>query len=189
MGLVRGFKAEAEALSASVRGELGIGPYDRLDPRRLAGHLCIPILTLSDLASTTSGANYFLQDHPDVFSAVTVFEGPFRAVIHNDAHSLARQNSNLAHELAHSLLFHEPTPALDYIAGSRTWNSTHEAEAAWLAGALLVPSQIALATARGTLTEQHVRERLGVSKKMLDWRLKVTGAYIRAKREREMRAG
>ena len=189
MGLRRGFKAEAEALSASIRGELGIGPYDRLNPRRLAEHLYIPILKLSDLASTSSGANYFLQNDSDVFSAVTVFDVSFRAVIHNDAHSLARQNSNLAHELAHCLLFHEPTPALDHIAGSRTWNSNHEAEASWLAGALLVTPQIALTAARGTLTEHDVRRRLSVSKEMLDWRLKVTGAYIRAKRERAIRTG
>ena len=74
---------------------------------------------------------------PHLFSAVPVFIGPSRTIFHNDAHSPARQNSNLAHELAPGLLHHPPTPALDD-KGNRNWNLNIEGEAGYLSGALLV---------------------------------------------------
>ena len=60
MGLRRGFKTEATGLAKEIRGELGLGPFDRLDPHELARHLEIPVLALSELeesaptVSTTS---------------------------------------------------------------------------------------------------------------------------------------
>jgi len=183
----RGFKAEANALAAEVRGELGLGPYDRMDPHRLARDLGVPIVRLSELVATCSAADHFLTIEPETFSAATVFEGRRRMVVHNDAHSQARQHSDLTHELSHGLLLHPPIPALDATTGCRNWNSTHEDEANWLAGALLVTSEMALATARGRFTLRQAQHRLGVSSKMLQWRMNITGANIRANRERAAR--
>ena len=132
-------------------------------------------------------ARYFLSVERNVFSALTVFDGHRRVVVHNDSHSEARQNSNLAHELAHGLLLHEPLPALDSITGCRDWNDINEQEADWLSGELLVTSDMALAVARGRLTKQQALQRLGVSADMLDWRINKTGALKRAERERMRR--
>lgn len=187
MPLRRGFKADAAALAAEVRDELGIGPYGRMDPHKLAQHLGVPVVRLSDLAATCRAADHFLTIAPEMFSAATVFEGRRRMVVHNDAHSEPRQNSDLAHELSHGLLLHPPIPALDVATGCRNWNSTHEDEANWLAGALLVTPEMALATARGRFTPREAELRLGVSNKMLRWRMNVTGANIRANRERSAR--
>ena len=183
----RGFKAEANALAAEVRGELGLGPYDRLDPHDLARHLGVPVIRLSELVATCSAADHFLTIEPETFSAATVFEGRHRMVVHNDAHSDARQSSDLIHELSHGLLLHPPVPALDAKTGCRNWNSALEDEANWLAGALLVTPQMALATARGRFTLGQAQHRLGVSSKMLRWRMNITGANIRANRERAAR--
>ena len=188
MPLRRGFKADATALAAEVRDELGIGPYDRIDPHRLAQHLGVPVVRLSDLVATCRAADHFLTIAPEMFSAATVFEGRRRMVVHNDAHSEPRQNSDLAHELSHGLLLHPPIPALDVATGCRNWNSTYEDEANWLAGALLVTPEMALATARGRFTLREAQLRLGVSNKMLRWRMNVTGANIRANRERSARS-
>ena len=187
MAVRRGFKSEAADLAGEVRDELGLGPFDCFDPRQLAQHLDIPIVPLSDLAGTCSGALYFLSAELETFSALTVFEGHRRIIIHNDAHSPARQNSNLAHELAHSLLLHEPQPALDATTGCRLCNATNEDEANWLAGELLVTRDIALAVARGRVTEQRTMERLAVSARMLRYRVGVTGATKQAVRERAKR--
>jgi hypothetical protein len=119
MPLQRGFKAQAERTAADVRDELGLKLDDRLDPLDLAKHLGIPVLSLSslpDIAPGTEGiadAVAHLRAERGALSAVTVFFGTARAIVNNDANLPARQASNLAHELAHGLLLHPPTPALD----------------------------------------------------------------------------
>lgn len=184
MVLRRGFKAEASALAREVRVELELDPLDRLVPSELAAHLDIPVVALSDLFASLPSARHFLSVDRNAFSALTVFDGHRRMILHNDSHSQARQNSNLAHELAHALLRHEPRPALDSRTGCRHWNDTNEHEAAWLSGELLVTSEMALAVARGLLTAHQARQRLEVSDAMLKWRINKVGAYRRVKRER-----
>ena len=186
--LRRGFKTEAEALAKEVRAELGLAKLDRLDPYHLANHLEIPVVGLSELPQDLSGAQHFLSVERETFSAVTVFDGHRRMIVHNDSHFPTRQNSNLTHELAHGLLLHEPAPALDSLTGCRNWNDTNESEAAWLGGVLLITNDMALAVARGRLTRKQALERFGVSERMLNWRLSVTGAYKRATRERTWRS-
>ena len=124
MKLRHGFKSYARRLAAEVRNELGLGPFDRLDPLVLAAHLAIPVVPLSAIAATSLDARHFLVEDSSVFSALTVFDGPRRMIVHNDSHSAARQSSNLVHELSHGLLLHEPTPALDSatrVAGLAGW--------------------------------------------------------------------
>ena len=187
MVLRKGFKAEAARLAAEVRRELGLDSLDRLDPRHLARHLEIPIMALSDLSGASADAAYLLYEESAAFSAVTVFRGHRRFIVHNDSHSESRQNSNLSHELSHPLLLHEPTPALDGITGSRIWNPTYEAEADWLAGELLVTPAMALAVARDQLTREEAMEQFEVSSSMLTWRLNMTGSLKRAGFERARR--
>lgn len=187
MELRRGFKSEAAALAKEVRGELGLDPLDGLNPLQLARFLDISIVPLSDMAVSLPGAQHFLAAEQDAFSALTVFDGHRRMIVHNDSHSGARQNSNLAHELAHALLRHEPAEALDTNTECRDWNDTKEKEAEWLGGELLVTSDMALAVARGQLTRQQAQQRFGVSDKMLSWRINKTGAIRRVERERHTR--
>lgn len=174
-------------MALEVRTELGLGRLDRLDPRQLAQHLDIPVVDLSELATTLHAAQYFLTEDRSAFSAGTVFDGHRRMIVHNDSHSEARQNSNLAHELAHPLLFHDPAPALDLRTGCRNWNDDNEDEANWLGGELLVTTDMALAVARGHLPQPEAQERWGVSYTMLKWRLNASGAAKRVQRERARR--
>lgn len=187
MKLRRGFKSEATKLALEVRAELGLGPLDGLDPLGLAQYLEIPVEPLSRLVPDSARIQYFLAEEQEAFSALTVFDGHRRIIVHNDSHSKGRQNSDLAHELAHALLLHEPEPALDPSTGCRNWNDGREEEANWLGGELLVTSDMALAVARGKFTEQEARERLGVSEAMLRWRINATGANKRVQRERMRR--
>lgn len=181
MAYQRGFKTAANNLAAEVRAGLEIGPFDRLDPRVLAAWLAIPIIDLSSLAAEAPKVKHLLHVETEVFSAVTVFAGPRRTIVHNDAHSLARQNSNISHELSHGLLQHPRTPALDD-TGCRIWNQDIEDEANWLAGCLLVPEVAALEIARGRWTIAEAARRFGVSQKMIQYRLNATGAAKRVYR-------
>jgi Zn-dependent peptidase ImmA (M78 family) len=178
----RGFKTEANSIALEVRGELGLRPFDPLDPHVLAEWLEIPIWTLSEMCSEHPDIKYLLTTEREAFSAVTVFRGHQRRIVHNDSHHPTRQNSNLAHELAHALLQHPPTPALDD-KGCREWNQDIEDEAAWLGGALLLTEPATIAIAKGRWSSRdEACEHFGVSRPMLQFRLNATGAIKRVQR-------
>jgi Zn-dependent peptidase ImmA (M78 family) len=187
MGYRWGFKSEANATAREIRAELGLKDLDMLDPRTLAGHLLIPITPLSAYDQDAPGAvRYFTETDQGAFSACTVFDGTRRVVVHNDAHLPGRQASNLAHELAHALLLHPPTPALDD-RGCRLWNQDIEDEAAWLAGALLLTEDATLWIARNSISIPTAAERFGISEQMVNYRLNMTGARTRVARTRRLR--
>ena len=185
MAFRRGFKSAAPDLAGEVRLGMGIGRFERLDPRALADWLAIPIIDLSSFERSAPEVGHLLRVEPRVFSAVTVLAGPRRTIVHNDAHSLVRQNSIISHELSHGLLQHPPTPtptpALDD-SGCRVWNQDIEDEASWLAGCILVTPEAALAIARGRWTAMEASEHFGVSEPMIQFRTNATGAAIRVRR-------
>lgn len=178
----RGFKTEAKEIAREVRGDLGIGMTDPLDPWRLAKWLGIPVFRLSEFGGDAQGAfRHFSGAGRSVFSAVTVFDGNRRWIVHNDSHSAARQASNLCHELAHGLLLHPPTPALDD-RGCRFWSNEIEEEANWLSGVLLVPDEAAIAVVKRGIDLAHAASFYGVSTPMMRFRINVSGARKRVQR-------
>ena len=79
----------------------GAERVDPLDPWRLADHLDIPVKPLSSMRAYAPFAAYHFSRVDSVaFSAVTIFRGRERHIIHNDSHSRGELASNLAHELA-----------------------------------------------------------------------------------------
>ena len=182
MALRRGFKTEANDIAREVRAELGLRSAAPLDPFELATHLEIPVIGMSELSGDArSAVNYFSIVDSSSFSAVTVFRGSLRVVIHNDTHSPGRQASNVCHETSHGLLLHSPTPAIDD-RGCRDWDPQAEAEADWLCGALLVPDEAALNVVRRGLSISTAAQLYGVSNKMMKYRIGVTGARKRIQR-------
>lgn len=184
MKLRRGFKSEANGIAREVRRELRLRPPDPLDPHKLADHLSIPVIPLSDLKhESPATVKHFSRIDRSAFSAVTVFDGPSRTIIHNDSHSAGRQASNLAHELSHGLLLHPPRPALNG-QGCRDWDQEQELEANWLAGTLLVPDEAAVLVVRRGLSVAQAAEVYAVSEQMMKFRLNVTAAAVRVNRSR-----
>lgn len=182
MALRRGFKTFAAQLAAETRTEFGIGMFDRLDTRALAQWLAIPVVDLSSFVQEAPAVQHLLEVETGVFSAVTVFNGSRRTVVHNDGHRAERQASNICHELSHGLLQHPPTPAMDN-SGCRVWNQDIEDEATWLAGCLLIPEPAALRIARSGTSPADASVHFGVSEQMVRYRLNATGAAIRVRRE------
>lgn len=176
MALRRGFKNEAELTALELRAEIGLHKTDPLDPWRLASHLEVPIQRLSEFEhEAPSAARYFRAEGESQFSAVTVFQGTARVIIHNDSHSRARQASDITHELSHALLGHQPSQALDE-RGCRLWDQTVEDEANWHSGALLIPAPAAWMVAAHGTSLQRAALRYGVSEQMMRYRINVTGA-------------
>ena len=188
MSFRRGFKTEANDLTTEVREELGLGLFVALDPHALAAWLEVPIVGLSDFLHEAPAVRHLLRVETEVFSAVTVFAGKQRTIVHNDAHALTRQRSNLSHELAHALLLHPPTPALDN-TGCRHWSQGIEDEASWLAAALLVPEAATIAIAKGRWTTAGAASHFGVSPAMIRFRMNSTGAVRRIQRARGRKTG
>ena len=187
MAYRRGFKSEANATAAEIRAELGLKALDRLDPMVLAAHLEVPIIPLSGFGDDAPGAlRHFTEVETGAFSAVTVFRGTRRTIVHNDAHVPGRQASNVVHELGHAVLLHDPTPALDD-RGCRLWDQKVEDEAQWLAGALLLTEDAALWIARNGTSLAVAASHFGISEQMVTYRLNVTGARKRVARAKSFR--
>jgi hypothetical protein len=171
----RGFKAKANRIAVDVRRDLGLPPEAPIDPWKVCAYYEIDVIRLSEFGEL---ASHFLSVERDAFSAVTVSRGLRRAIVHNDRHVPWRQRSNLTHEIAHSLLGHVSMPALT-TQGERNFDGQVEAEAHFLGGALLITNEAAWHIVREDLYDD-AHKTYGTSHKMLDYRLRVSGALKRA---------
>lgn len=180
MNLRRGFKKEANKIAVDIRTELSLSPSDPLDPLALAKHLDIPVLPLADLRlQAPEAVSYFSSVNSSEFSALTVFDGTRRLIVHNDSHAKGRQTSNLSHEIAHGLLLHDPTTSLNE-NGCREWDQEMEDEADWLGATLLITEEAALKIARAQISDEKAALLYGTSVQLMRWRMSVTAARKRA---------
>jgi len=185
----RGFKSAAERIAKEMRDELDLTDDARLEPLELAECLAIPVFSLRQVSRVAPGnsfSRYFAAVDPDSFSAITIFQGYERFIVHNENHHPNRQASNLAHEVSHSLLEHEPTPVVSE-NGERYWDAQVEEEATWLGAALLVPRAGALSLVKSDWTIQDVAAHYGVSESLCRWRIRQTGIAIEVQRWRRYR--
>jgi Zn-dependent peptidase ImmA (M78 family) len=179
----RGFKTEARDIAAEVRGELGLTPFDPLDPWALAAHLDIPVLPLSSYVQTIpDAATYLLEADTGAFSAMLACQGLRREIIYNDGHALTRQRADISHELAHALLLHQPHPALN--GRPPHYDNEQEEEAKWLGAVLQVTDEYCLSCCRDGLQVPEAAMRMGVSSQLMQWRLNMSGAQRRVARAR-----
>lgn len=106
MTLRRGFKAEAERAAARARKELGLAAHDGLNPRDLAAHLGIKVVDAADLVALEELVELeHLQAF--AFSAATFEIEGRKIVVASPLRTVGRQNSDIAHELAHIMLNHD----------------------------------------------------------------------------------
>lgn len=178
----RGFKTEASSLAQQIRNELGLKSIAPLDSRRLAAHVEIPLVGLSEFGHQIPAAvHHFSSVNTGEFSAVTVFDGTKRLIVYNDYHSKGRQANSITHEISHGLLHHPPTPAFNEI-GCRGVDKDVEDEASWLAGVLLVSEEATLYIVRQGITLDQAAVEYGVSRQLVEWRIRMTGARTRINR-------
>lgn len=175
MGLPRGFKADAERMAEGCRADLGLQPWEAMSPIDLADALAIPLLPLTEIVDEAPAASILAGPESSAFSAATVFDGHARLIVYNDAHTVERQCSDIAHEISHGLLLHEPRPALDAL-GCRDWDAAAEEQAAHLGGALLVPRAGAYRAASRGWSLGRIALEFGCSEPMARWRMQITGA-------------
>jgi Zn-dependent peptidase ImmA (M78 family) len=180
-----GFKSDAERIAEAVRGDLGLGPLDRLDCLSLAAAWGIPVVPLDDLREDgASEASISHLSAPEAgFSATTVVHGTRRLIVYNPQQPAGRRANSLAHELAHVVLEHRAAPAIG-VGGCRHWDGEQEAEADWLGSALLVPRASAYAWMVESDDLEAGARAFGVSVDLFRWRVHHTGVMRQLRRER-----
>ena len=176
MALRRGFKSEAERIARRVRADLGVSATQSVAPEHIAELLGIEVRAGDELLPRERFQE--LEDiQPDSFSACTLRPSPDRVVVvHNPLSPKTRQKSDVAHELAHTLLDHNLSRVQRL--GDVTFLSCdpiQEEEAAWLSGCLLLPRALLLAEVSSGATARDIARKHGVSEKMAQYRLDVTG--------------
>jgi Zn-dependent peptidase ImmA (M78 family) len=178
----RGFKAEANRIAVRIRGRMGLSAIDPIDPEVICERFDVQVIPLSELYEQPP----FCGTDKGLFSAVTVPYGHQVAIVHNDSHHPYRQRSNICHELAHCFLGHQFTPPLTS-EGERDHTAGIEAEANYLAGTLLIPNEAAIHIVRHGLFSV-AQAAYGVSRPMLNFRLRVSGAHTIHRRKLSVRA-
>ena len=176
MALRRGFKSEAERIARDVRTELGMKAAKSVEPELLAELLGVEVRAGDELIPRE---RFKELEHiqPDSFSACTLRPSPDRlVVVYNPLSAKSRRRSDVAHELAHSLLDHNLSRVERL--GDVTFLScdpTQEEEAGWLSGCLLLPRALLLAEVRRGSDAKDIANKCGVSERMAQYRLDVTG--------------
>lgn len=187
MKFQRGFKAAANSLALEVREELSLEKESPLCPWALADHLQIPVVPLTKLIQNdpeiAGHVDYLARREPKSFSAMTVFDGTRRCIVHNHAHAKTRQRSNISHEIAHALLMHPPHPPFCE-DGKRAYDPELESEAGWLGPVLLVSNEAARWAAFQGFDEYKAADHFGVSLELMRFRLRMSGATNMARRMR-----
>ena len=177
--LERGFGAAANRIALGLRIQSNLSMTDPLDPKIILEKRGIKITGFSDYKNLLPNAVKQLEESND-FSAMLLSGDNPQIVVHNDSHSPGRQASNLSHELAHHLLTHPGNKICSGNLGQKT-NSKAEAEASYLGGCILIPNEAAHRIAVLRTDHAEAAEHYGVSEEMIEYRLRMSGAYKIAK--------
>lgn len=184
--LERGFKAWSERAAANVRRRLGLPSTEPIDPRRLAAHLRVRVVSPCDYPDLDPDIRSQLLDRdPSGWSAATLSVGDTAIVVFNPMHSPGRQASDMIHELAHIMLEHDPATVVfseDGQMATRTFNQRQEDEADWLGWTVLLPRAALVTARRRSLSVAAIAHAYGVSEKLVRYRLGVTGVDFQMKR-------
>jgi len=178
----RGFKTWCERYSVEKRQALGLAASAPLDTIGLAKHLGVRVWTPRDVPGLSAASLAILLRNdgmtPSCWSAVTLVVGSKAVVILNSSHSAARQASDLTHELAHRIRGHEAQEVAVSEEGLmllKSYDKVQEDEADWLSGCLLLPREALISIRRRRLGEEVASAQYGVSMKMLNYRMSMTG--------------
>ena len=187
----RGFKSWSEKIAAEYRSHLRLDRASPLDPHDLAAYLGVRVWTPRDVPGLSqSGIEQLTKTDPGSWSAATVAANGRHLVILNSSHAETRQRNSLTHELAHLVLNHRPVRTAVSEEGflfNDRYDEKQEEEADWLAGALLLPREALLNAYRRTPSSPVIARHYGVSTKLADWRLRMTGIPLQVRRQAQWR--
>ena len=175
----RGFKAWCEQVSAEYHEEFGVSLTQAFDPRLLAEKMGVRVLLPSDVRGLSPASlRQLTVVDAESWSAITLVRRGVKLVVLNSGQSSARRANSLAHELAHIILNHTSDEAQLSAEGflfRARFDKDQEDEANWLAGCILVPREGLRQTYWRTQSPQALAAHFGVSRDLINWRLRMTG--------------
>lgn len=179
MPFARGFRTRCENIAEQVRRDIGLIATAPLSIEQLASTIGVQLLTPGDVRGMPQESlDVLLRHKSDSWSAVTVSCGSVDVVVYNPTSSSARTASDVAHEIAHLLLAHEPS-TLSFVQDGtwtiRSYNQGQEDEAAWLGGCLLLPRVALIDLLSHRASDADACARFGVSQALLQYRRNITG--------------
>lgn len=175
MTLRRGFKAHAEREAARVRKDLGLASHDRLDPRALARQMNIAIVDAAELVKLEE-LEELERLQAFAFSAATFEIEDRKIIVVSPLRDVGRQNSDIAHELAHVMLKHDLSEIRELDGMPfRTCKPDEEEEATAFGGTLLLPRPLLLSAALRKATIEQIAGQYDVTVEMARFRYNTTG--------------
>ncbi len=174
----RGFKAEAERISAQAREDLDLAHHEPLCPVNFAQSLSVILLNLQEIPVKKEVLDYLLSSGRSEWFAFTLTFDSKVVIVRNPTHSKARQSSDLMHELAHIICGHEPSKIVHNPGVGipcREHDEQSEAEAGWLGGCLLLPRVALLHQRKEGMNDSEIMDLYSVSGDLLRYRRNVTG--------------
>lgn len=178
----RGFKADAERRSISVRESLKLSATAALCPWTFAEALGVVVFGADELDLAAEHADQLLQRDPDSWSGMTLHDQGTHVVVLNSSHARTRQTATLMHEMAHITLGHIPAEVTVSPSGLvllSDYSAEQEDEADWLGAALLLPEAALLQERGGGKSTEAIAESYGVSDALCKWRCRMTGVEKR----------
>lgn len=177
MKLEAEFRHRCEAIAVDWRHRFGLRPFDPLLAEQLLQALNGEAVPPDQLPNVSWEAVHHLLTHDD-WSAGIVRNQPLLIVYH-PAHSPARHQADLMHELAHILLEH-PMTGFSPETGLPLRDARHEDEATYLGGCLQIPRLgLRWAAQRGYVYTQ-IAGHFGASEDMVRFRSNLTRIYVQS---------
>ena len=175
MKLVSAFRHRCEAIAVDWRHHFQLRPFDPLPAERLLTELKGKAVPPDQLLNISAEAIRILLTHDD-WSAGIVRYQPL-LIVYNPAHSPARHQADLMHELSHVLLKH---PMVSFSPETRLLlrDGQHEAEATYLGGCLQIPRLGLNWAVRRSYTCTQIAQHFGASEDMVRFRSNMTGIQV-----------
>ena len=185
----RGFKKQAEQQARAYRQALAIPDSQPLPAKSLAEYLGIHVITPDEIPGLDSFYSGQLSNHDSKWSAAAVIipEQNRVFIVYNPAHSKARQESDIMHEIAHITCEHAATNS--GINGSlRSYDKEQEEEARYMGGCLQITRVGLLWALRRGMTREQIAKHFLASEDLVRYRQNLTGAGKQIARERARRS-
>lgn len=179
------FKADAEATSLGLRRQLGLAATVACPAKLATGIHGVLVAAAGSLNNTIVDA--VIDEFPDQlrvrqhlawvthdtteFSAIVAIIRGYKMILYNGNNSLARQESDIMHELAHIICGHKgDCLQLNADISLRVHNADHEQEAKWLGATLQIPEDGIFRHVRAGRTSEEIASIYGASLQMVNFR-------------------
>ncbi len=178
-------KTEMEKMAEQLRNEFGLTDSDRLNALTITIHgvdVFVPT-QISELSGKC--LRYLTKSGSQDWSAMSVpleFDGSRWAILRNDQHTMGRQQVTYLEECWHILLGHKLTK-IARIAESygRTFESSEEHDAFYLASACMLPKNAVIKYVNDGMPSVQIGEQFGVSPELAEYRIKRLGLWRKFK--------